>query len=671
MEQIPLSTNLLWDEFELINEPISSIEVMTEPLTQTELSRVQLYKNHLPANNDKNKLKHRVTKDLMANAKKPRISKECEESLGQSIVLYPFQREAVDQLVEKISKVEYLKAGSYQYPFFNFFAHVLMPVGSGKTYIGLSFIDRLVNSPDIIAKIYNLCVKHSCSLYSNCEIGTSRFIDYSLPKHLMRVPSQKYLILVPRSVAFQWEQKARRFFGDAFDKKVICVIRSKDIDRITSAHSIFIVQSNLEKAIVKKLPSLKFDVLVCDEMNPSKTIFEWALPFFMCLLSANKEATVGANVWAFGSKYDFGASRSTIGNMFHWTSCDEYVTTIDDKQLRNLFELAPIDFRAYTYSVSQYAGVFEELAADWPDIFLMHTVPRNIVKEKLLTELELKKAKLEKDKAILGKKESALAKLLRLPNLIDSSETATEKVVKLDKRKEKYQKIIKSLVSRINADAEKIRNVEEKIKDIIDCIICQVDVPVDQQIHLKCCKAMCCLECIKRMIQMYNTTLKSYHRKCPQCRKELDYTLKDFMNYGQNGPDCLELFSRVFSSLSHSKKIVVVFAQPLLEVTTSFQNLVGEEQAVILSNAGGAIGIKNQIEKFRDLPAKRVLFLDSVFSNYGLDLEFVDDMIILAAKKLPDHILNQLIGRVQRFGRMAPLTVHNFYGSISNERPAI
>lgn len=586
-----------------------------------------------------------------------------------SISLYPYQLNAIEKMFTAIFYNtalihKYFKENNdAEQPenkwtpcvkeiFLRFFqAHLHMPTGSGKTFIVLGFINKLLSRHVDLENFWSLN-KNNTSSYqyyygSNCTYFIDELNYGSFPYCEKRKPSGKYMIVVPRSVAFQWKEKAKAYFGDDFyEAKVVCLFSARDMAKISEHKLVYVVSDQLRPMYWNRIDA-KFDVVFYDESHGRlmKKILEYC-PFFVWHMNADRPP-----------EYEPNSNLKAIVKV----EFKPVVRTIDEQALVEFLNLPPVNEQRVEFSISRYLNIIKEISdrSDWSFLFYLSIVPQNRVKQVLVDMHSEITQRIEDNKSQIYQciNESNAAKRIKLTAFAffaQLNETNNKKIQELEKLNREL--------------TERIENINYKLAQI-ECVVCKMDIEEQNQVHFNCCKNMCCLTCIQLMI-------KSNHVRCPMCREDLGPTvesIKRSMEQTQT-PESpvvdgfLESFRRIFNNLN-SDKILIVFAHADNLNESFFQrefdsllSVTDARRSHFLTNAGGATGIGNHVTRFREDPQLRVLYINAKYCFFGLDLEFVDDAIILAENLIPDTIYNQLIGRVQRNGRKKPLTVYKMIG---------
>lgn len=589
-----------------------------------------------------------------------------------SVSLYPFQVNAIEKMftvtfynTSLVSK-QYAETNESEQPvqtwtpcvkeiFFRFFqAHLHMPTGSGKTFIVLGFVQKLISRSAELANYWTLNKENSPYQYhygTECTYFIKELSSGRYPTCDKREPSGKYMIIVPRSVAFQWKEKAKSYFGETFfNSKIVCIFTGRDLAKVTKHKLVYIVSDQLRYVFWQRIEA-KFDMVFCDESHGKlmKKIFNYQ-PFFVWHMNADQPP-----------QYQSNATLRDLGIVVQFKPV---VRTIDEQTLAEFLNLPAVNEQRIEFSISRYLNIIREISDqnDWSFLFYLSIVPQNRVKQVLVDMHAEISHRIEENKHQIKQfiNESNAAKRAKLNEFTFFA-----------KLNETNSKKIEELEEMNNQLTERIENINYKLSQI-ECVICKQDIEEQNQVHFNCCKNMCCLSCIQSMI-------KSNHMRCPICRENIGPTIESIKRStmeqtpkpapaSQAADGFLESFRRTFNSLNSDKILVVLAHSENLNehfFRREFNSLLcitGAARSHFLTNAGGAAGIGNHVTRFRQDPQLRVLYINAKYCFFGLDLEFVDDVIILAENLIPDNIYNQLIGRVQRNGRNKPLTVYKMIG---------
>jgi SNF2 family DNA or RNA helicase len=209
----------------------------------------------------------------------------------------------------------------------------------------------------------------------------------------------------------------------------------------------------------------------------------------------------------------------------------------------------------------------------------------------------------------------------------------------------------------------KIRGIEERINEMATTI-CPICVETfERPLITACCQNIFCLECITKC---YNS-----NAKCPLCRAALDlsraYAIVDepaepTPEAPVPSPPQLPLPPKLLSkdqtlvsilqNLEPTQKVLLYsnYGQSFLNLKA----LLHTEQLGYEMLVGTGASIHSKIQRFRE-GATQLLLLTSANFGTGLNLEMATDIIIY--HHLGVDLEKQVIGRAQRCGRTAPLTV--------------
>jgi hypothetical protein len=232
---------------------------------------------------------------------------------------------------------------------------------------------------------------------------------------------------------------------------------------------------------------------------------------------------------------------------------------------------------------------------------------------------------------------------------------------------------LQKISDKIESQENKIKIIKERVEESMEnsCIIC-FD-PFKNPTVANCCHKIACFEC-------YSKWLNS-HSSCPSCRAKLTeenlIIVKDKSDDEEllkkelkrlNIHDNPEEYSKVDNLFNILKKnpngkflIFAAFDNSINDLCEEFKKR--SETHRILK------GSSNTIQKIiNDYKGNRnnVLLLNSTYFGSGLNLENTSDVIIM--HKMDKDMLQQAVGRAQRFGRCSSeqLRVWNLHYSCEN-----
>jgi hypothetical protein len=178
----------------------------------------------------------------------------------------------------------------------------------------------------------------------------------------------------------------------------------------------------------------------------------------------------------------------------------------------------------------------------------------------------------------------------------------------------------------------------------------------NKKICLECCKQSICSTCFNHLIK------DNLH--CPNCRGDLSNTqsnLGDLISniYISNASSFDFQFRNLLQTIKN--KTIIVYYRPTLDdlsmnVVKNIGNYLKRPPLVIKGNSQC---IKITMNKFKNDINENFLLVNAYFFNYGLNLQFVENLIIVNQID-DDNISQQIDGRLLRYGRLRPLNKYNF-----------
>lgn len=270
-----------------------------------------------------------------------------------------------------------------------------------------------------------------------------------------------------------------------------------------------------------------------------------------------------------------------------------------------------------------------------------------------------------------------------LPKFINVLDSYTFEELKLHDLSSLY-KIYKS---ELNAMREKGKVIENKMADIVDetrlkqmretlkdltnkcerytealnssCFICFDDFCETIPPIQGTCGHYVCIDCVYR----------SQTSVCPMCRSARAFEPNTIVNFvtRKNGKQntLLQSFQDTMEIFEPGSKTLVAYKLSTNDETIRNYITVAEDLGFkIFKIDKMVIGeFKNKIQYFEKDSEKSVMFLNSTMCSYGLNLQFVKNLVILN-KIESDNITmeeyKQMIGRCQRYGRKEVLNLYEF-----------
>jgi SNF2 family DNA or RNA helicase len=194
---------------------------------------------------------------------------------------------------------------------------------------------------------------------------------------------------------------------------------------------------------------------------------------------------------------------------------------------------------------------------------------------------------------------------------------------------------------------EKLNLLCERITESHLCNICYE--PHKNKSITKCCKNSFCLECICFWL--------NNNQSCPFCKNYLNVNELYIVNDNiQSSCEELNKFEKLEMLLKEllktSKRKILIFSN--YDITFQNISIILEKNNLSYDYLKG-IGINNIINKYKHTNDNNILLVNTKAYGCGLNLENTTDIIMF--HKFDSQDEKQIIGRAQRPGRIAPLSL--------------
>lgn len=246
--------------------------------------------------------------------------------------------------------------------------------------------------------------------------------------------------------------------------------------------------------------------------------------------------------------------------------------------------------------------------------------------------------------------------------------------VELERLKRNKERFIENDMStdhvdeKIEKQQRKINGIKERI-DVVsqeeaECPICMCDVERKEMSITPCCFNMFCSQCIAAECKT--------RKLCPTCRSPLkisqllgitgtgeavsiDHIAK--MTRKKNGVNVsFTVYEAIEKIMSQDfKKKYIILTQSSDSVKTYKKYLEKTPEINLTTLSGRLSSMKRNIDNLRE-GISNGLFLNSNSTEAGLNLQFVDEIIIVG--DFEESRLKQAIGRVKRYPRTEPIIVN-------------
>lgn len=249
-------------------------------------------------------------------------------------------------------------------------------------------------------------------------------------------------------------------------------------------------------------------------------------------------------------------------------------------------------------------------------------------------------------------------------------------IKELDRLKKSLERFIENdmntdnVCEKIESQKRKIEGIRERI-DIVkqeeaECPICMCDVERKYMSLTPCCYNMFCKDCISAELQV--------RKMCPTCRSPLKKT--HLLNIMENGETismthiaekvdksklqnkernntCYGAIEKIMSR--DYKKKYIIFTETSESVSIYKKYLMTNPDIKLTTLSGRLSSMKKNIDSLRE-GLVNGMFLNSMSMEAGLNLQFVDEIILVGNCK--NDRLKQAIGRVRRYPRTEPVIVN-------------
>ena len=268
-------------------------------------------------------------------------------------------------------------------------------------------------------------------------------------------------------------------------------------------------------------------------------------------------------------------------------------------------------------------------------------------------------------------------KLLKFIEFYNNCVELLDKIDKLDKGieieeikeiKEIMKKTTrKELIDNINHYKREIKSQEEILKnrkqayDYLNnkinetnkqCPICLGNITEGDKYDVPECGHICCSECMGYWLSSNNS--------CTVCKRTVNknkiYTITNLNQVKLKYSTKIDKLLEIMNSKSDKKFIVY----------TQFDNLISKLHQTLNSEGFGCIKLErpDQIEEFKNNPAKKVLIISSVKNASGIDLSFVSNIVIfepiIGNTLFLRDIEKQIVGRIYRINQTENINIYRF-----------
>jgi len=253
-------------------------------------------------------------------------------------------------------------------------------------------------------------------------------------------------------------------------------------------------------------------------------------------------------------------------------------------------------------------------------------------------------------------------------------EVEIHKLRDLEKTRDRYANSLVNITNvliKIDQQQRKIDGIRERLNVVMqeeaECPVCMTDVPRKEMMITPCCNNMMCSGCIN---QFYGRVITK--KPCPVCRtpiKKADMFIVNESGQAMSIQNIAErimdqdkketVFKTVFEAIEHiilkdPKKKYLIFTQSDDTIKT-YKTFLGTCPEIKMASLSGRLSsMKKNIDNVKE-GLCNVLFLNSKSMDAGLNLQFIDEIILIG--DCTEYRENQAIGRVRRYPRKDPVNV--------------
>lgn len=238
--------------------------------------------------------------------------------------------------------------------------------------------------------------------------------------------------------------------------------------------------------------------------------------------------------------------------------------------------------------------------------------------------------------------------------------------------------IISENKKNINELNNKYNSLNKRLLEIEYCNICFNDDKknLSNLVNLNCCMNYICLDCFVRNYQI--------SKKCPYCRTlinstdDINFLLAEHNNLNEeekininvpniNSLNNLHNYLKEYSIFFNKENIVDLLIDNIKKINTNYHILIFSENNNFiqnLNNKNEIMKVSKNIQNIEKLITNynennSILFLDSKYFNFGLNLEKTTHLIL--THKLNHITERQVISRAYRIGRNTDLDIYHLY----------
>jgi hypothetical protein len=544
-------------------------------------------------------------------------------------------------------------------------------VGEGKTIISCKRILHWLNHKLNL----NLDV---CPCYKfEDEIKTNGHNDFIFNSKVLGsiIKSNKILVVVPAKIYEQWKSDMYSCLGEENFKNYVCFINRKNqISSVCSSPDIkiILVTYGIFESSIKELPDIVFDIVFFDEIhifhNEYRIISNQLKSNFTWILTAEKNLSRSLDdkiEYNFYPKSSLDYSEFLINQLISKFISKEKKTKFNigvNEYILNFFKSCTgstadvIEFIPTKGNIFNIYQIFSELFKKEFDKFQFESIPTFLKCDEmhnLIPDYYTERIYYENN---INNIVQIFPQSIDWGMIIDCSlvENVTScvntHIINL------INKQIKECLKTKNIDHEnKIKDLYEKQEELKKRLVEMCGICFETNLTpmmLPCCRQMACVMCLKK-IQIGKNLV------CPYCRGNLNPLLTGNDDLGSNLQEIsrkknlfcslFELTARLISA-NPQTKILIVYNMDKNgdKLCTKFLTIKNSLQ----------IRCGNSILKFQNDSEINCAYINSKLCNFGLNMAFVNNMIILNHLEENDEI--QMIGRAQRFPRTTQLNVYRF-----------
>lgn len=227
---------------------------------------------------------------------------------------------------------------------------------------------------------------------------------------------------------------------------------------------------------------------------------------------------------------------------------------------------------------------------------------------------------------------------------------------------EYYKQLLIHQTEIVNKRKDALKLLKTRVNNLFKCVICSCDVDTNEPFSIiTSCNHVYCTDCITIWVSQQT------NNKCPTCTRP--FKKNELCHIKTNDNNNNECVKEKYAQFSSKIKALLTYLETVNDkviIYTQYDSFINKNMLILNTQNIKSMIFKtsDDVQDFKNNDCK-VMFLSSIKNTSGIDLSYVNKVIILEPIKNENHkfvkdIEVQIIGRTRRINQKEKITVTRF-----------